>query len=257
MKASSIFNTVKQKLLEGKQVIGGTIQTPDSKIYLAMANAGFDFIWIEMQHSPMTYQDVAEMIWAGRNAPAVPFIRLPDATEGDIQKSTDIGALGIIIPMVNSVKKVQKAINFANYPPIGERSQGGGQYFDLWGRNYRQNANENLIMVAQIESPSGVDIVEDLTKIDGLDIIMVASTDLASFSGFNQGDEEYETLVSKVSKATLSSGFILGGPYAWKNREGFTFFQAPTAEVLLSQGVKNLLNEQTDGFAQTEGAERS
>ena len=108
MKASSIFNSVKQKLLEGKQVVGGTIQTSDSKIYLTMANAGFDFIWIEMQHSPMTYQDVAEMIWAGRNAPAVPFIRVPDATEGDIQKATDIGALGIIIPMVNSVKKVQK-----------------------------------------------------------------------------------------------------------------------------------------------------
>ena len=103
-----MFNTVKQKLLEGKQVIGGTIVTADPKIYLAMANAGFDFIWIEMQHSPMSYQDVAAMIWAGRDAPAIPFIRVLDATEGDIQKATDIGALGIIIPMVNSVKKVQK-----------------------------------------------------------------------------------------------------------------------------------------------------
>ncbi|MDP7157816.1 MAG: hypothetical protein QF922_06295, partial [SAR324 cluster bacterium] len=83
-----MYNTVKQKLLEGKPVIGGTIQTPDPQIYLAMAHSGFDFLWIEMQHSPLGYQDVARMIWACRGAPAIPFIRVPDATEGDIQKAT-------------------------------------------------------------------------------------------------------------------------------------------------------------------------
>ena len=102
-----MYNSVKQKLAEGKQVVGGTIQTPDPDIYRAMAHAGFDFLWIEMQHSPMTYQDVARMIWAGRDAPAIPFIRVPDATEGDVQKAVDIGALGIIVPMVTSVAKVQ------------------------------------------------------------------------------------------------------------------------------------------------------
>ena len=66
------------------------------------------------------------------------------------------------------------------------------KYFDLWGENYRKLANENILIVAQIESPSGVCIVGDLVHIDGLDIIMVASTDLASFSGFNH-DDEYET----------------------------------------------------------------
>ena len=117
MEKTTIFNSVKRKLLEGKQVVGGTIQTPDPNIYLAMANSGFDFIWIEMQHSPMTYQDVAQMIWAGRDSPAIPFIRVPDATEGDIQKATDIGALGIIVPMVNNVSKIEKAIKYSSFPP--------------------------------------------------------------------------------------------------------------------------------------------
>ena len=254
MEKTTIFNSVKRKLLEGKQVVGGTIQTPDPNIYLAMANSGFDFIWIEMQHSPMTYQDAAKMIWAGRDSPAIPFIRVPDATEGDIQKATDIGALGIIVPMVNNVSKIEKAIKYSSFPPVGERSQGGGQYFDLWGENYRKLANENILIVAQIESPSGVCIVESLVHIDGLDIIMVASTDLASFSGFNQGDDEYEKLVSRVTKTTLSSGKILGGPYAWKKRNGFKFLQGPSAEELLSRGVKNLLLEESDGFAKTEGS---
>ena len=98
-----IFNTVKLKLQQGKQVVGGTVSSPDPDVYCAMANSGFDYLWIEMQHSPLTYSEVARMIWACRGAAAVPFIRVPDATEGDIQKATDIGAVGIIIPMVDTV----------------------------------------------------------------------------------------------------------------------------------------------------------
>ena len=256
MMMNSKFNTVKEKLSQGKQVVGGTIKTADTENYLAMANAGFDFIWIEMQHSPMTYQEAASLIWAGKDTPAIPFIRIPDATEGDIQKATDIGALGIIIPMVGSAEKVRKAIKYASYPPIGERSLGSGQCHQIWSKDYRDSANDNIMFVAQIESPTGVDVVEELTQIDGLDIIMVASSDLSSFSGFKQGDEKYESMVSKVSSTTLSSGLRLGGPYSWKNRKGFNFLQAPSADVLLSRGVKNLLEETTDGIAETEGRER-
>jgi 2-keto-3-deoxy-L-rhamnonate aldolase RhmA len=57
--------------------------SPDANIYCAMANAGYDYLWIEMQHSPLTYGDVAKMIWACRGASAMPFIRVPDATEGE------------------------------------------------------------------------------------------------------------------------------------------------------------------------------
>jgi 2,4-dihydroxyhept-2-ene-1,7-dioic acid aldolase len=67
-------------------------------MYCAMANAGFDFLWIEMQHSPLTYQEVARMIFACRGSAGMPFIRVPDATESDIQKATDIGAIGVIVP---------------------------------------------------------------------------------------------------------------------------------------------------------------
>ena len=138
-----IYNTAKQKLMDGQQVVGGTVSSPDPDIYCAMANAGFDFLWIEMQHSPLTYQEVARMIWACKDASAIPFIRVPDATEGDIQKATDIGALGIIVPMVASVEKMEAAVQYAKYPPVGVRSQGGGQYRALWGNGLpRQRQRE-------------------------------------------------------------------------------------------------------------------
>jgi 2-keto-3-deoxy-L-rhamnonate aldolase RhmA len=236
-----MFNTVKTKLAAGQQVMGGTVTTADPDIYCAMANAGFDFLWIEMQHSPLTYTDVARMIRVCPG-PAIPFIRIPDATEGDIQKATDIGALGIIIPMVDNVEKVQNAITFANYPPIGKRSQGGGQYGTLWGRGYRQAANDNIMIVAMIESPAGVEIIDEIANIDGVDAIFAASSDLGSFSGLRQGDPGYEALVTRIKDATLGAGKILGGPSQWRDtREGYSFFQATSAAGLIRSGAQQLL----------------
>jgi len=237
-----IFNTVKTKLAEGRPVIGGTVDTSDPAIYCAMANAGFDFIWIEMQHSPLTYSETARMIWACRDAPAIPFIRIPTATEGDIQKAVDIGALGIIVPMVDAIEEIQDAVTYAHYPPMGKRSQGGGQYGALWGRDYRAAANENVMVVAMIEQPAGVDIVEEVANLEGVDVVFVASSDLGSFTGRRQGDPEYEALVTRVKDVTTAAGRTVGGPLAWLNsREGFGFFQAPSTTSLIRTGAQAVL----------------
>ncbi len=251
-----MYNTVKQKLLEGRRVVGGTIQTSDPDIYRAMAHAGFDFLWIEMQHSPLTYQEVARMIWACKDAPAIPFIRVPDATEGDIQKAADIGALGIIVPMVASVEKVEAAVQYAKYPPVGVRSQGGGQYRALWGNDYRASANENIMVIAMIESPAGVAIADNIAAVPGVDVVFAASSDLGSFSGFRQGDPQYEALITTIRDATLQAGLKLGGPQAWRNREGFTFFQGPGATSLIRLGARTSLDAAPSGVAPIEGRPR-
>ena len=250
-----IYNTVKEKLARGEQVIGGTVTSPDPDVYCAMANSGYDFLWIEMQHSPLSYQEVARMIWACRDAPAIPFMRVPDATAGDIQKATDIGVLGIIIPLVDTTEKISAAVQYAKYPPIGVRSQGNGQYRALWGDDYRDSANENIMMVAMIEAPTGVSIVDQIAAVEGVDVIMVASTDLGSFSGLRQGDERYESMVEEVRDVTLGAGLALGGPQAWRERDGFLFFQGPTDTNLLRIGVQRSLETLGGGVAAIEGAE--
>lgn len=255
-----IFNTVKTKLAQGKQVVGGTVSSSDPDIYCAMASSGFDFTWIEMQHSPLTYSEVARMIYACRGAAAMPFIRVPDSNEGDIQKATDIGAVGIIIPMVESLEKVHNAIKFAKYPPIGKRSQGGGQYGALWGSDYRKQANDNIMIVAMIESPAGVEIADKIAAIPGVDVVFVASTDLGSFSGFKQGEPKYEALVNRIKDAVLSNKKILAGPLAWKDRPGYHFFQGPGETSLLRQGAKLALTGANEGapkgVAVIEGTEK-
>lgn len=257
-----IFNTVKQKLAAGKQVVGGTVNVGNPDTYCAMANSGFDFLWIEMQHSPMSYQDVAHMVMACKGAPAMPFIRVPDATEGDIQKAVDLGAVGIIIPMVDDVQKVKNAIKFAMYPPKGKRSLGGGQYGALYGPDYRRIANENMMIVAMIESPAGVKIARELAAIPEVDVVFVASTDLSSFSGLQQGDAKYEAMVSEVRDAVLAAGKKVAGPLAWKStRKGYSFYQGPGETSLLKSGVQLALgdspqSESKKGVAPTEGAEK-
>ena len=254
--APRIYNTAKAKLERGEHVIGGTVTTADPEIYCAMANSGFDFLWIEMQHSPLTYQEVARMIWACRGSQAVPFIRVPDATPGDIQKAMDIGALGIIIPLVDSVEEVRSAVEYTMYPPAGKRSLGNGQYGALYGSDYRQTANDNVVIVAMIESPAGVAIADEIASVPGVDVVFAASTDLGSFSGLRQGNPDYEALVTTIHDATLEAGRKLGGPLAWRNRTNFTFFQAPTEASFIRLGVEAALEAAPTGQAPIEGAER-
>ena len=233
-----MYNTVKQKLMRGEPVVGGTVYTDDPNIYCAMAESGFDFLWIEMQHSPLMFDDVARMIWACKDAPAIPFIRIPNATEGDIQKATDIGALGIVVPMVHTIEEAEAAVRFAKYPPIGRRSRGGGQYGRLWGGDYRETANENIMIVIMIESPDGVKLVDKLAAVPGIDVVFAASGDIGSFTGWERTDPRYKALIKRVHDETLKAGKFLGGPFSWNDRPGFTFFQGPSESGLIKSGAR-------------------
>lgn len=241
--SARIYNTAKQKLMEGKQIFGGMVTTSDPNIYCAMANAGFDFLWIEMQHSPLTYNEVAGMIWACKGAPAIPFIRVPDATEGDIQKAMDIGALGVVVPMVETVEEAQAAVNYAKFPPLGRRSRGGGQYRALWGEDYRETINDNLVMVVMIETPSGVAIADQIAAVPGVDVVAAAAGDLESFSGYKPGDPRYEALITKIREDTLKAGKKLAGPQAWRDRQGFSLFWSAYDFQLIRSGAELMLGK--------------
>jgi 4-hydroxy-2-oxoheptanedioate aldolase len=196
------------------------------------------------------------MIWACRGAPAMPFIRVPDATPGDIQKATDIGALGIIIPLVDSVEEIRSAVEYTMYPPQGKRSLGNGQYGALYGNDYRQTANANMVVVAMIESPAGVALADEIAGVPGVDVVFAASTDLGSFSGLRQGQSDYEAMITTIHDATLQAGRKLGGPLAWRNRQNFAFFQAPPETSFIRHGVEAALKAAPTGQAPIEGAER-
>jgi 2-keto-3-deoxy-L-rhamnonate aldolase RhmA len=234
---SQTFNTVITKLKEGRQIFSNTIVGPDLEA-AKKACQGVDFIWIEMQHSTLTWRETQQLIKVVAEAGSIPFVRVPTANEGDIQKATDAGALGIIIPMVDAVEEARNAVLFSKFPighrdnpntrPWGHRSSGQMQAPSLWGPGYAVNANNNVLVMLLIENPKGVGIIDDiLEQVEGIDIVMVASNDFGMHGGDRDGDASYNARETLVREAVLKRGKILAGPSSWRDRPGYRLFQGP------------------------------
>jgi 2-keto-3-deoxy-L-rhamnonate aldolase RhmA len=207
-----LYNTVKQKLLEGKQVFSFTQSKFDVAGYCEAAKH-YDYAWLEMQHSTLEFKDVEAMIAACPHAGATPMIRLPDAQEWHIQHATDIGALGVIIPTVDDADRAREAAKWSRYPPVARRSSGQGQARAIWGIDaidYAKTINDNMLVVVMIETPTGVANAYDIASVAGVDVVIIGNNDLSVFSGFPQDDDRYQTMVKKIHDDTLRAGKIFG-----------------------------------------------
>ena len=229
---AKIWNPVKLKMMQGGKVTGGTMFAgTDPSTYCAMANAGYDFIWVEHQHSARSWADTARM-WAGcPHAKAVPGVRVALADEKEIQTATDAGALVVVVPTIRSYEEALKARDFTYFPPMGKRSQGGGQAFgaSFWGGvpgGYRQTWNDNVVLILMIETLDGLRDADRIAKIPGVTAIFAASGDLANHSGYRQCDPDYERNINIVHDAAIKAGIRLCGPLAWRDRPDYTCFQA-------------------------------
>ena len=231
MKIAKLYNTAKQKLLDGKQVFSFTQDTFDPAGYCEMAKH-YDYTWFEMQHSTLEFKDIEAMIAACPSSAAIPMIRLPDAQEWHIQHATDIGVLGVIVPTVDDVERSRSAAEWALYPPFARRSTGAGQAARIWGVNginYHNTINDNMLVVVMIETPTGVSNAYDIASVPGVNVVITGNNDLSMFSGYPQEDDRYEALVKKVHDETIRAGKLFGqanakyasGPFSFDAR----FFQ--------------------------------
>ncbi len=206
--SAKLYNTAKQKLLDGKSISCYTISRPDPELYCQVA-PHYDYIWFDMQHSTLSWADVEKMIGTCPKA-GIPMARLADELESTIQHATDVGALGIIMPTVDTPEKAMTTVKYSKYPMEGRRSNGQAQASRIWGPNYRETANANMLVVMMIETPVGVANAYDIARVPGVDVVIVANNDLGSFSGTKPGEPAYEELVTKVKLATQKAGKIFG-----------------------------------------------
>ena len=217
-----LYNKAKELLLQDKMVSSLTISSFNPDLYCE-ARKHVDFIWFEMQHSTMSWDEVRRMILA---CPGVeggaPFIRMPDALEANIQKATDLGAIGIIVPTVDDALEARDAARFSRYPPTGRRSSGGGAFGQAWpGVNYRATINDNMLVVVMIETLEGVANAEEIAATSGVDVIILGNNDLSSFSGWSQNDPRYQDAIIKVHNAALKYGKFYGNA-GQQYRTGYT-----------------------------------
>jgi 2-keto-3-deoxy-L-rhamnonate aldolase RhmA len=240
---AKIWNPVKLKMLQGGKVTGGTLfAATDPSTYCAMANAGYDFIWTEMQHSERDWESAARMWRTCPHAGAVPGARVAYADEREIQHALDSGALVVVVPTVDTVEEAIAARDWTYFPPLGRRSRGGGQAFgaDMWGAvpgGYRETANDNIVLILMIETLEGLQNADAIARVPGVTALFAASTDLGNFTGYAQRSPDYERAINIVHDAAIKAGVRLCGPLAWRDRPDFTCFQSGSELAAISRGV--------------------
>jgi 2-keto-3-deoxy-L-rhamnonate aldolase RhmA len=205
------YNKAKELLFQDKQITSYTLSTYNPELYCELRKH-FDYIWFEMQHSTMSYDEVRRMLLTCPGSDgAAPMIRMPDALESSIQRATDLGAIGIIVPTVDDALEARDAARFSRFPPFGRRSSGGGSFGQVWpGVNYRATVNDNMLVVVMIETLEGVANAEEIAATHGVDVVLIGNNDLVSFSGWQQNDPRYQDALIKVHDAALKYGKYFG-----------------------------------------------
>src|SRR5690242_18300651 len=151
-------NPVKGKLAGGESVIGLVISTNNVELAAFGAGLGFDFLWIEMEHAPISLEGLRNMVLATRGLPAVPFARPPVNELWSAKRVLDAGALGVIFPFTRTPELARQAVAACRYPPIGLRGSGADLAQTRWPapEGYYDFADQNVMVVAVVEDTSAV-----------------------------------------------------------------------------------------------------
>jgi len=255
--AAGFQNPVKKALKEGQVVIGTTITVANPDVAASMAASGFDFLWIEMEHSPLTLETVRNMILATRGLKAVPFTRVPVNQPWLAKRVLDIGSVGVIFPFTSSRELAAQAVAACKYPPAGIRGYSPGLAANRWGMSaaeYVRWANENVVVVPIIEQKEAVEKIEEIASVPGIDVLFIGVNDL-SFSLGMGGQVNHPVVQEAVAriaaagrKYSLPLGYPTGNPAEIKRlvAQGFRFFQASSDLGLMQAGARQLLSGARD-----------
>lgn len=248
-------NLVKRALIERKLTIGTWIQIGHPAISEIFANVGFDWIAADCEHSDILNKDFADIARGMYGRGAVPFVRVRENDTLAIRQVLDLGAMGVIVPLVNSAEEARKAVRAAKYPPLGDR---GFSFCRMnnWGADfddYVRTANENVAVVVMIESKQAVDHIDEILDVEGVDGVFIGPYDMSgSYGIIGQIDHPIiQSACGKVAKACeayrKSAGLHIVNPIPESVKkaceEGITFIALGSDIVFLNRIAKNTLED--------------
>ncbi len=244
-------NPVKKLIREGKPVIGATVTVASADVAASLANMGFDFLWIEMEHSPITLETARNMVLATRGLKAVPFIRVPVNELWTAKRALDAGALGVVFPFTSTPELAKQAADSTKYPPVGRRGSGPGLPSLRWPapEGYADFADRNAVTIIIIEEVRAIDRIDEITATKGVDVIFIGTNDLSYSMGLRGKTDNpaYQAALKKIVASAKKNGKPVGRPAGTPEQikqymdEGFTFFQGPSELVLMRTGAEALL----------------
>ena len=242
---------VKKLLREGKPVIGVTITVNSVEVAAQAANLGFDFLWIEMEHSPITLETLRHMVLATRGLKAIPLARVPVNELWTAKRVLDAGVLGVIFPFTSTPELARRAVAACKYPPAGRRGSGAGLATFRWPapESYYEFSDRNVLVIVNIEEVEALENIDAIAATPGIDVIFIGTSDL-SFSLGLRGQKDHPTVHNAVAKIVAAAkkhnkvlGAVTGNPDEIKKyiKEGFLFFQTSTELGLMAAGARQLL----------------
>jgi 2-keto-3-deoxy-L-rhamnonate aldolase RhmA len=244
-------NPVKARLGRGEAVLGVTITTPSLDLAARAAALGFDFLWIEMEHSPITLETLRHIVLATRGLPALPFARVPVNELWTAKRALDAGVHGVIFPFTSRPELAQQAALACRYPPRGLRGSGAGLATASWPDpdRYCESADENVMVVAIIEEAAALAHVDAIASTPGIDVLFIGTSDL-SFSMGHRGRQDrpdVQAAVETILQAALRHGKVAGRPVRTPDQvraamaQGFRLFQLSSDLQIFGLGARELL----------------
>lgn len=245
---------LKEKLRKNELTIGSWITLGSPYIAEIMAQAGFEWLVVDMEHSAITMTEAQNMIQVIELSDVVPLVRVCVNDLTEIKHAMDAGAHGVIVPMVNSAQEARYAVNAVKFPPQGTRGVGLGraQKFGFGFEGYKNWAEKNSVVIVQIEHIDAVNNLEEILAVDGVDGFIIGPYDLSGSLGKpgNFTDPAFLSALDRVNTVSRSMGKARGyhsvavdaNAARVKINEGYCFLAASVDELFLGVGCRNILN---------------
>ena len=249
-------NAIKKDVLAGKTVAGAMIfEFFSPGMSAILANAGCRFVLYDMEHTGLGFETLKWLFSSCRGSGLEPMVRVPRGEYTWLARALDLGARGVMIPMVESQAQAQSIVQACRYPPIGRRGAAFGfAQCDYLGGDVGEKIrryNERTMVIAQIETERGLEQVEEIAAVDGIDVLWVGHFDLSNFMGIpgQFDDPRFDAAMRKVAEVARRHGKAAGfmaTDAAWiaRAREmGYTMIAGGTDTGLLELALKGMVSQ--------------
>ena len=246
---------IKEKLKRGEVSCGGWMSIGNETIAEIFALSGYDWVLVETEHTAIDNSETLRMLMAIEGRGCVSMVRLAGIDPIQAKALLDSGAGGVLVPMVNSKEDAEKCVGMTKYPPLGERGVGLARAHN-YGKNFSEyvaTANDDLLLMLQIEHIDAVNNIEEIVSVPGIDGTYIGPYDLSMSMGL-PGQIDHPDVIAamdKVLKATLDKGLVPGihllhtdtaaGKIAEYTEKGYLFYALGSDLVILSECTEKLV----------------
>lgn len=239
-------NILKERVKKGEAVIGTFVGLGHPDVTEWLSRQGFDFILLDAEHGPLGFETLQQMMQSMNGTNCIPIVRPQWNDPVIIKRVLDIGAFGVLVPWVNSKEEAEAAVRACKYPPAGIRGY-GPRRAALLDPEYYSTANEEVLIVIQIETRQALDNLEEILSVPGLDACFIGPMDLSSNMGFGippkWNEKQYQAAFDRVldiaKQNNMPAGFYANKDnIKWAVEKGFKLNTVDDADVFLVRGAQ-------------------